>query len=368
MARERSIVVRLKAEVSDFRAQMSSAARSLSDFEREQAKLGGAATTTMGRLVQSARINDREWTAVGRVFLGVGTAMAAVGTAALKTGIDYNALRQRATQSLTAVTGSTEEAAAQMKRLDDFGRGSWLMRDSLIRAQQQMTGFGIETHKVIPYMEALADAVAATGGSNQDFEELARLMGQIESQGKITARELMQFGMRGIDAAQLIGDAMGKTAGQIRDEITAGTLDAGEALDALAQGMGDRFEGASDLVRDTFGGAVDNMAAAWRDFGAELAKPLVDPDGGGLLVDFLKTVADGLNSLQASFAGVPDSLQTTSLLLGGLATAGTLAAGSFLVLAPRIVETSDAIATLVARHPGIGRFGRGVERVGRAVS
>src|SRR5690625_8014221 len=115
--------------------------------------MGGAATTTMGRLVQSAQINRQEWDTVGRSLAIVGGAVTALGGAALKVGIDYNSLRQSATQSLTAVTGSTEAAARQMKRLDDFGQNSWLMRDTLVRAQRQMTGFGIETEKVIPRSE-----------------------------------------------------------------------------------------------------------------------------------------------------------------------------------------------------------------------
>src|SRR5699024_9512017 len=127
--------------------------RSLSDFERGQQKLGGAATTTMGRLAQSAKINEREWTTVGRTMLTVGAGMGALGAAALKTGIDYNSLRQNATKSLESVTGSTEAAASQMQKLDSYGKDSWLMRDVLIRAQQQMTGFGIETSKAIPYMD-----------------------------------------------------------------------------------------------------------------------------------------------------------------------------------------------------------------------
>src|SRR5690625_4367146 len=317
---------------------MGQASRSLSDFEKSQQKLGGAATTTLGRMVQSAKINEREWTQVGRTLLGAGTAMAGMGVAALKTGIDYNSLRQKATQALTAVTGSTEKAAAQMRRLDDYGRNSWLMRDTLIRAQTQMTGFGIETNKVIPYMSALADAVAATGGSNQDFEELARVMGQIESQGKITARELMQFGIRGVDAAQLIGDAMGKTAGQIREEITSGSLDATVALDALAEGMATRFEGASDLVRETFGGAMDNLKAAWRDLSAAFASPLVDPEGGGLLVDFVNTIADSLFALQGRVEAMPRWMKTGTLAIGGLGTAATLAGGAFMVALPQYIR------------------------------
>src|SRR5699024_1698099 len=120
LARERSIVVRLKAEVSDFKNQMDNASRSLSDFERGQQKMGGAATTTMGRLVQSAKLQQAEWQTLGRALTVVGGAVTAVGAAAIKTGIDYNSLRQMATKSLESVTGSAQAAAEQMDRLDSF--------------------------------------------------------------------------------------------------------------------------------------------------------------------------------------------------------------------------------------------------------
>lgn len=352
MARERSIVVRLKAEVDGFRNAMGQASRSLSDFEREQQKLGGAANTTMGRLVQSAKINEREWTNVGRTMLTAGAGMAAIGGAALKAGIDYNSLRQTATKSLESVTGSTEAAATQMQRLDDYGKNSWLMRDVLIRAQQHMTGFGIETSKAIPYMDALAEAVAGTTGSQQNFEELARLMGQVESQSKITARELNQFGIRGIDAAQLIGDAMGKTAQEIREQITAGTLDAGDALDALAEGMMNTYEGSSDRLRDTWQGAFDNLKAAWRDLGAEFAKPLVNPEGGGFLVDLTNHVADFLNALQ----DLPGPVKTATGVIGGLTTAALVGGGSLLMAAPKYFKFKDDLQTLANTHPSVAKL------------
>lgn len=356
MARERSIVVRLKAEVADFQRQMGSASRTLTDFEREQQKMGGAATTTMGRLVQSAKINRQEWETVGRTLATAGAAVTGLGVAALKVGVDYNSLRQSATQSLTAVTGSTEEAAAQMKRLDDFGQNSWLMRDTLVRAQQQMTGFGISTEKVIPYMDGLAEAVAAAGGSNQDFEELAGVMGKVQSQGKLTARELEQFGVRGIDAAQMIGNAMGTTADDIRSQITAGTLDAETALDALAEGMKTTFEGSSALVRDSFSGAMDNAKAAFRDLMAEIAKPLVDPEGGGFLVDMANNAADFINKLRE----LPEPLKITAGAISGLAGVGALAMGSFLLLFPRIVAVGEALRTLSRTAPGAVAALRGI--------
>lgn len=368
MARDRSIVVRLKAEVSDFQRQMGSASRTLSDFEREQQNMGGAATTTMGKLAQHAKINRQEWDTVGRALVTTGAAVTAMGGAALKVGIDYNSLRQNATQSLTAVTGSTEEASAAMARLDEWGATSWLMRDTLVRAQQQMTGFGIETDKVIPYMDGLAEAVAAAGGSNQDFEELAMVMGQVQSQGKLTARELDQFGRRGIDAATLIGESMGKTGDQIRSEITAGTLDAEVALDALADGMKTRYDGASELVRDSFSGAFDNVKAAFRDLMAEIAAPLVDPEGGGLLVGLMNKVEDFLSMINE----LPGPVKTGGAAIAGLGGVAALAGGSFLLLAPRVFDVVESMKRMAVTAPdaaaGMKRFGRSAGPIGLAVT
>src|SRR5690625_5185058 len=232
--------------------------------ERSTSRQSRAARSFSQRLSQHAKENEQAWRNVGTAMTVTAGAVTAVGVASANVGIQYNSLRQTATQALTAVTGSTREAVEQMRRLDEYGSTSWLMRDSLIRAQQQMTGFGIETSKVIPYMDALAEGVAAAGGTSQDFEELARIIGQVNSQGKFTAETFNQFGIRGIDAAKMIADAMGTTAGRVREDITAGAIDAGDALDALAQGLVMNFEGSSDLVRNTFQGAVDRVSAAWR--------------------------------------------------------------------------------------------------------
>src|SRR5699024_10435714 len=336
---------------------MGGASRTLSDFEREQQRMGGAADTALGRMAQNAKINQQEWQTVGQTLVATGAAVTAMGGAALKVGIDYNSLRQSATQSLTAVTGSTELAANQMQKLDDYGRNSWLMRDTLIRAQQQMTGFGISTEKVIPYMDGLAEAVAAAGGSNQDFEELAVVMGQVQSQGKITARELDQFGRRGIDAACLIGEAMGKTAEQIRSEITAGTLDAGDALDALADGMKNRFDGASDLVRNTFTGALDDVRGAFRDLMADIATPLDDPEGGVVLVGLMNRLSDVLQLAEK----LPRPVKTAGLAIGGLGSTALIAGGGFLVAVPKIAEFHRALDTIASTSPKVSSAIRGMK-------
>src|SRR5690625_568470 len=320
------------------------AAQGLGDVNQKTAQQSQSA---MQRMARSARENRAEWQQVGGSLAIVGGAVTGLMALVAKTGIGYNNLRQTATQGLTAVTGSTEAAAEQMRKLDEYGQNSWLMRDSLIRGQQQMSGVGRETEKVIPYMNALAEGVAASGGSSQDFEELARNMGQVNSQGKLTAETFNQFGIRGIDAAQMIGDAMGKTAGQIREDVTSGALDAGVALDALAEGLVMNYEGASDLVRGTFRGAVDDVMAAFRDISAIAMTPLVDPEGGGLLVGLLNQVSD----LMFALRDLPPWLIQAGAgitTLGGLAAAG---AGGFMLLVPRLVETWDALGRMGTMGP-----------------
>ncbi|TSD68137.1 hypothetical protein FNM00_00635 [Aeromicrobium piscarium] len=226
-----------------------------------------------------------------------------------------------------------------MEQFDAFARNSPFSRQTFLTAQQQMLAFGIETQKVIPYLEAVQDAVAAAGGGNQDIAELTYIMAQVGAAGKITATDLMQFGQRGVDAATLIGSQMGMTGQEIRDSITAGTLDANEALDALAAGMTDRFGGAAANVKDSFDGALDRVKAAWRDLSAELAEPFVSAEGGGILVDLANGVAD----LMRGFQGLPEPVKASAAALTGITGTALLAGGAFLTLAPKVMDTLRSI-------------------------
>lgn len=315
-----------------------------------------AAAETKAKVMESAQSQRAEWATVGAGLAAVGVAVTGIGIAALKTGIEYNTLQQTTRAALTTLLGSAKAANAQMDKLDAFARKSPFAKQTFITAQQQMLAFGVETRKVIPYMDALQNAVAAAGGSNNDIAELAEIFGKVQSSAKITAVDLQQFGTRGVNAADLIGSQMGKTGAQIRAEITAGTLDATKALDALAAGMSERYSGAADNVKNTFAGAMDRVKAAWRDFSAELAKPLVDPNGGGMLVDLLNWTADAMRNFQA----LPEPVKNTASAVVGLGGASALLLGTSMMLLPKWLEFLDAVKKISpAMSPAMGAM-RGV--------
>ena len=283
------------------------------DFQRTLSKSGSG----LQNLGQSAK---RYLQPLATGFAATATAGAGVAAMLLRQGVAYNTLQQQSRAALTSITGSAKDANAQMDKLDDFARNSPFSKATFITAQQQMLGFGIESEKVIPYLDAIQNATAAIGGSNQEIGDLAFIMAQISSAGKITGQDLMQFGSRGVNAAKLIGDQMGKTENEIRESITKGTLDADKALDALAEGMAKTYEGAAAGVKDTWIGATDRIKAATRDLGALLASPFVDPNGGGMALDWANGLADLLRAVESQAKPLIKALLPALIPLSGKIT------------------------------------------------
>lgn len=332
---QRVVSIKLQADATGFVSGFNQAG-SAADALKNKTQTAGQ------RMAESARSNREAWSTVGTGLTAVGVAITGIGVAALKTGVQYNTLQQTTRAALTTLLGSAAAANAQMDKLDDFARNSPFAKDTFIRAQQQMLAFGIETSKVIPYLDAVQNAVAAAGGSNADIEAIVATMSKIQSSAKLTAQDLNEFGNRGVNAAELIGSQMGKTGAQIRADITSGSLDATAALDALAAGMSQRFDGAADNVKNTFAGAMDRVKAAWRDFSSELARPLVDPDGGGALVDLLNWAADAMRA----FEDLPEPVKNATTAITGVTGATALLGGGFMLLLPRILDFTAALATL----------------------
>lgn len=284
-------------------------------------QLGGVDTANRDLERFRGRLNDADAdvSKLGKTaeaaFRGTATAVGVASAAAvayvgklLSTGVAYNQLQQTSRAALKTLVGGAEQANAQMDKLDAFARNSPFSKSVFITAQQQLIGFGMDAKKVIPTLDAMQNAVAAVGGSNQQLSDLVFILAQIQAAGKITGQDLMQFGQRGIDAAGLIGAEMGKTGAQIREEITKGTLGATDAVDALVAGMSKKFDGAAAGVKQTFEGTTDRIRAASRDIGAALAEPFVSKYGGGLAVTWGNQVADVMRAVEAHTAPVVSML------------------------------------------------------------
>ncbi|GBP04665.1 hypothetical protein EVAR_101615_1, partial [Eumeta japonica] len=259
-----------------------------------------------------------------------------------------------------------------MAKLDDFARNSPFSKSVFIEAQQQLLGFGMEAGKVVPTLDAIQQGVAAMGGSNEQISEVVNILANVQSTGKITAETFNQLGYRGLDAAQLIGDSMGKTAAQVREDVSDAALDGRKAIDLLVDGMQNRFGGAADGVKEQWSGAVDRIKAAQRDLGAHIAEPFVSAQGGGMAVTWGNQVADVLRAIEKQavpvmsiltargmpfFAGLTQGLDSAAQSIKRWdASTLEVSLDKLANHAPGIAATAGAILALGANVGPLGQF------------
>lgn len=336
---ERVVKVTLRADVADYKKGMEEAARK---------------TATVGTESEKLAQKREAFEALGRGMMVVGGAMTALSVGVLATGVAYNTLQQTSRAALTTLLGSAEAANAQMDKLDEFARTSPFSKSVFIQAQQQMLGFGVAAEDVVPALDAIQNAVAAMGGDNAQISALAEIMARIKSEGRLSGDALQRMGYYGIDAATIIGSEMGKTSVEIRDMASKpGGIPVDQIWDPLVNGLQKKFGGAADNVKQTFSGAMDRVQAAWRDLSSDLAKPLVDPNGGGALVDFLNWTADIMRAFQA----LPEPIKLTGGAMFALAGFITLASGAALAAVPKYVALKESFMALSATMRGIAIAG-----------
>ncbi|MEV8029272.1 tape measure protein [Cellulosimicrobium funkei] len=246
---------------------------------------------------------------IATAFTAVTAGATALGAHVFKIGADYNRLQQSSRAALSTLLGSAEAANAQMDKLDDFAKNSPFAKQVFIQAQQQLLGFGVEAGKVIPILDAVQNAVAAVGGSNEQVEQVTYALAQMQGQGKLTGETLNQLGQYGIDAAGIVGAEMGKTGAEIRELASKpGGIPVDQIWDPLVTGLMERFGGATDAIKLQYDGAVDRIKGATRDIGSIIAAPFIDPNGGGRAVEWANKVADALRALQTKVDPLVDVL------------------------------------------------------------
>lgn len=173
----------------------------------------------------------------------------------------------------------------------------------------------------------------------------------VESQGMTTNGVLAELGITGIRES----DAL------LRLSAAAGQGAEGMSLMAEAVQMGnEEFDKGSALIEEAskrYETAESRIAIA--------KNALVDAgiSIGGAVLPAFANLADGVADVAGWFADLPRPVHETVAALGGIAGGASLAAGSFLLLFPRVMDTVQAFKTLRTDMPGVAG---GLGRVGKA--
>lgn len=193
--------------------------------------------------------------------------------------------------------------------------------DGAVQAGRLLLAMGIEAKNVLPTMQAVGNAVASMGGSDEQLLSVARALGQIQSKGKLSAEEMNQLAEQGINGFGLLAKATGVSEQELRKLSEGGKLLSNDVMPVLIKQLGDDFAGAMDKISETSGGKFDNLAA---DIQTNIAKI------GVWMEPFFSWIAD-LSKWAA------DQLAWIGVKLGG------------------IVEWVGKFGNLLAKIPGISQ-------------
>lgn len=246
--------------------------------------------------------------ALGQKFTVVSTAMSGL----LLNGLKYTADLQKITAGLEVATGSAEEASKVMAQIKKDAKTTPFDVKGLAQANQLLLSTGLEADKSRTLIMALGDAVAASGGGNDELQRMAYNLQQVKNLGKASSVDIRQFGMAGIDIYGLLADYLGITKEQAAEtEVTFEDL-SGALMKASQEGG--KYYGGMTKQSQTLNGQISNLKDSFNEFTEILAKNLVP---------IAQSVLDKLNALLTKFQELSPEAQslisTIAIIVAALA-------------------------------------------------
>lgn len=227
------------------------------------------------------------------------------------------------TNALDTITKG--RGAETFRELNDWAKAMPLSTEAAIQAYIRLKSMGLDP--TLETMTTLVDTTGALGGSEDVFNRMSMALGQIATKGRVSAEELLQLAEAGVPVYDILREKLHLTSEQLRQIGTEG-IDAGTAIDAILEGLADRFGGQAAKMQTQWSGLVETFRSEWQDFARLIgAAGFLD-----YLKDRLRAVLDEIQrmaetgELQAWAQTISDiftgTAKTAEYLIGVLARVG----------------------------------------------
>jgi tape measure domain-containing protein len=177
--------------------------------------------------------------------------------------LQYSANLEQARIGFKTLMGSADAANAHIQELQKFSVSTPFQFDDLVQASRTLQAMGTAAKDVIPELTAIGNAAAAAGGDFQStFQGAAYAFAEIQSQGKLTGKEVRQLAANGIPVVQALSTELGKTNQETIKLIKSGKISAEVFIGAFKTFSANRFGDAMKEQSKTFLGSLSNIKDA----------------------------------------------------------------------------------------------------------
>ena len=249
-----NLIAKMQLDISSWQSSLrkvSSSTRSLS------AQLKSDLVAPMKQVSNTAKdvSNIVRGIVISKVFYGSLNAIESA-TAAV---VSFCNELEYAQQVYTNLFGDTQLAQEFINVLQDYAAVSPFEFSDLERSARMLKAYGIQTENLMYLMQGITSA-AVGQGTTEVIDSIARALGQMYTKGKVSAEEIRQLANAGIPAMDILREKLGLTGEQVAD-IGNQSINASDAINALVDGMTERYGGLVDAISMTRTG----MMAAIKD-------------------------------------------------------------------------------------------------------
>lgn len=188
--------------------------------------------------------------------VGIGFGIAAI-TGFVANTIDAGSKVENALTGLTTLLKDAAGAQAVITNTMEDATKTPFAFEGLLSANKALIGAGETAEKSREAVLNLSNAIAATGGGDEELQRMVVNLQQIKNVGKATSLDIKQFAIAGVNIYQVLADATGKPISKIKDmEISYDML-----TDALkkAHSAGGIYEGGLENMAKNTSVQISNL-------------------------------------------------------------------------------------------------------------
>ena len=318
----------LAREIIDTEQKLKSLKEEMRDFgsvAKQQLKAAGDAMKDVGDKMQN----------IGKdLSMKLTAPILAVGTL----GVTYNAELEQLQVLFTTLTGSAEEADRVISQIQADASKSPFDVQTLIKANQYLISAGVSADDARQTILDLGNAIAATGGGNDELDRMAMNLQQIQNVGKASSQDIKQFANAGINIYGLLADATGKSVKQVKEmDVTYEQL---SKAFALASQEGGKYYGAMEAQSETLNGSVNKLKSSVKALLGAITKSAMP---------IIQKVIAKIQDVVDWFSNLDESQQETILKIA----AAVAAIGPALVIAGKVISVLGTVVSAIGTVVGV---------------
>lgn len=177
----------------------------------------------------------------------------------------------------------------------------------LLASQVEITNeFDAQNGKLDQMGIALRAISGVAAQTNSDYDSIAHIFETVAGNGRLMGDQLNQLAYRGMNVAAVLGEAFGKTEGEIRKMASKGEI----SFEMFSKAMYDAFGEHAVKANETFTGSLSNVRAALARIGQAFYTPLIKQNGP--LVQFFNALRIRINEVKAAITGAGSPIEALS--------------------------------------------------------